>query len=161
MNMDICVVGTSNQVFIKERFLNWNKIFKKPNYLLAKNPFFVIGPFCIFHFICLNILASDMPVLYENDGFSILVISIKKQYFSFLKKVFVFQKICFKVKVLKMFNIFTDCHEHADLTNGGIFSLVPFFRRIYALSVGFTLKPPRKSVFDHIFQTSDNGIYET
>ena len=140
--------------------------FQKTKLLTGKNTFFGIGPFCTFHFICLNILASDMPVLYGNDAFSILVISIKKQHFSFLKKVFVFQKICFKVKVLKMFNIFTDCHEHADRTNGGIFSLVPFFRRIYALSVGFTLKPPRKSAFDHIFQTSvllirDNGIYET
>ena len=30
INMDICVVCTSNQLFIK-RFLNWNKIFKKRN----------------------------------------------------------------------------------------------------------------------------------
>ena len=107
-----------------------------------------------------------MPVLYGNDAFSILVLSIKKPYSSFLEKAFVFQKICFKVIVLKTFKISTDCHKHADLTNGGIFSLVPLFRRIYALSVGFTLKPPRKRVFDHVFQTSvllirDNGIYET
>ena len=32
--------------------------------------------------------------------FSILVVSAKKRYSSFLKKLFVFQKICFKVKVL-------------------------------------------------------------
>ena len=51
-------------------------------------------------------LASDMAVLYRNDAFSILVRSTKKRYSSFLKKVFIFQKICFKV--LKMFKIFTD-----------------------------------------------------
>ena len=41
---------------------------------------------------------------------SILLASIKKQYSSFLKKVFVYQKICFKVKVLKTFETSTDCH---------------------------------------------------
>ena len=44
-----------------------------------------------------------MAVLYGNDAFSILVLSTKKLYSSFLKMVFVFQKICFKVKVLKTF----------------------------------------------------------
>ena len=51
-----------------------------------------------------------MTVLYGNDAFSILVFSTKKRYSSFLKKVFVFQKICFKVEVLKMFKISTDCY---------------------------------------------------
>ena len=55
-------------------------------------------------------MASDMVVLYGNDAFSLLVLSTKKRYSSFLKKVFVFQKICFKVKVLKTFETFTDCH---------------------------------------------------
>ena len=51
-----------------------------------------------------------MAVLYGNDTFLILGLSTKKQYSSFLKKVFVFQKIYFKVKVLKTFETFTDCH---------------------------------------------------
>ena len=55
-------------------------------------------------------LASDRAILNGNDVFSILVASTKKKYSSFLKKVFVFQKICFKVKVLKMFETFIDCH---------------------------------------------------
>ena len=55
-------------------------------------------------------LASDMPVLYGNDAFSVLVLSPKKRYSSFLKKVFLFQKIYFKVKVSKTFKISTDCH---------------------------------------------------
>ena len=42
-----------------------------------------------------------MAVLYENDAFSVLVLSTKKLYSRFLKKVFVFEKIGFKVKVLK------------------------------------------------------------
>ena len=56
------------------------------------------------------ILASDMAVLYGNHAFPFLVLSTKKRYSSFLKKVIVFQKICFKVKVLKSFKIATDCH---------------------------------------------------
>ena len=44
-----------------------------------------------------------MKVLCENDVFSISVVSTKKQYSSFLKKVSVFPKICFKVTVLKTF----------------------------------------------------------
>ena len=55
-------------------------------------------------------LASDMAVWYGNDAFSILLFSTNKGYFSFVNKVFVFQKIYFKVRVLKTFKIFTDCY---------------------------------------------------
>ena len=55
-------------------------------------------------------MVSDRAVLNGNDVFSILVVSTKKQYSGFLKKAFVFQKICFKVEVLKTFETFTDCH---------------------------------------------------
>ena len=48
-----------------------------------------------------------MAVLYGN-AFSILVLATKKRYSSFLKKVFAFQKVYFKVKVLKTLKIFTD-----------------------------------------------------
>ena len=58
----------------------------------------------------LFVLTSGRAVLNGNDVFSILVASTKKLYSSFLKKVFVFQKICFKVKALKTFETFTDCH---------------------------------------------------
>ena len=51
-----------------------------------------------------------MVVLYGNDAFSILVFSTKKRYSSFLKKVVVFQKICFKFKVLTTFKMSTNCH---------------------------------------------------
>ena len=56
-------------------------------------------------------MASDRAVLNGNDVFSVLVVSTKKRYSTFLKKVFAFQKICFKVNVLmKTFETFTDCH---------------------------------------------------
>ena len=67
-----------------------------------------------------------------------LVVSTRKRYSSFLKKVFAFQKICSKVKALKTSNISIDCHIKTK-------SLVPFFRRIYSLSVGFDMKPLRKT----------------
>ena len=52
---------------------------------------------------------SEMAVLNGNDAFSILVLSTKKRYSSFLKKTLNFQKVCFKVKVLKTFKCSTDC----------------------------------------------------
>ena len=48
-------------------------------------------------------LASDRAVLYEIVAFSILLLSTKKRYSSFLKRVCVFQKTCFIVKALKSF----------------------------------------------------------
>ena len=64
-----------------------------------------------------------MAVLYWNDAFSILVLSTKKRYSSFLKKVFVFQKICFKIKAFKTFKISIDCHIKTcrSLKRRGIF----------------------------------------
>ena len=53
-------------------------------------------------------MASDRVFLYGNRAVLILVLSTKKHYFSFLKKVFIFQKIYFKVKVLKTLKISTD-----------------------------------------------------
>ena len=89
-------------------------------------------------------LASVRAVLDENIAFSILVLSTKTGYSSFLKRAYFFQKIGFKVKILKTFKIFS--HSHI---NRGVFkrSQVPFFRRTYALSVGFKRKPLRKSIF--------------
>ena len=80
--------------------------------------------------IVLNILfaltlASDMAVLYGNAAFSILVFSTKKRYSSLSKKVFVFQKIYFIVRVLKTFKISTDFHIKScrSLTRRGILKI--------------------------------------
>ena len=55
-------------------------------------------------------LASDRAVLYGNVAFSILVLSTKKWYSSFLKRVCVSYKICFKANVMKTFKISLDYH---------------------------------------------------
>ena len=54
-------------------------------------------PFFLLTILFVLTLASDMTVLYGNDALSILVLSTKKQYSSFLKKVFIFQNISLKV----------------------------------------------------------------
>ena len=71
------------------------------------------------------------------------MLSTKKRYTSFLKMVFVFQKICFYLKVLKSFKISTDCHikTRRSLKWRAIWSLrwraiwkslVLIFRRIFS-----------------------------
>ena len=90
-----------------------------------------------------------MVVLYWNDVFSILVLSIKKQYSSFLKRGFVFQKIYFKVKVLKMFkNAYCHVKTCQSLKQRAILKMPStIFRITYALLVGFKMKPLKKSFF--------------
>ena len=79
------------------RLLYWNKMF------------FAIGPFCNPHSISLS-MASKREVLYGYVTISIAVLSTTKRYSSFLQKVFIFQKICFKVKLLKTFKVVSDYH---------------------------------------------------
>ena len=94
--------------------------------------------------------ASDVAVLYGNDAFSVLVLSTKIQYSSYLKKGFIIQKFYSKVKVLETFKISTDCHIKTcrSLKQRAILKTPSaVFRIIYALSVGFKMKPLRKSFF--------------
>ena len=93
--------------------------------------------------------------------FSILVPSTKKWYSSFLKKNFVFQKICFKVKVLKTLKIPNDCHIKTcrSLKRRAILkSLVPFFRRTCALSVGFRMERLKKKRFPVLRQKFNSNF---
>ena len=123
--------------------------FRKNKVVTGKTSFFEV------HFVLTILfvlkLALDVVVLYGNVVFSILVPSTKR-YSNFLKKIFVFQKICFKVKVIKTFKISTDYHWKTcrSLKRKAITvfwtSLVPFFRRTYGLSLGFKMKPLRKNV---------------
>ena len=55
-------------------------------------------------------LVFDKAVLYGNVALSIVILSSKKSFDSLFLKSLVFQKICFKVKVMKTFKIFSDCH---------------------------------------------------
>ena len=65
-----------------------------------------------FPFLYCNVLtlASHRTVLYGNIAVSVVVLSTKNQYSGLLKKVSVFQKIYFKVKVLKTLKISSGCH---------------------------------------------------
>ena len=104
----------------------------------------MIGPFCTHSPICLNIGFCDMTDLYVNDSFSMIVLSTKKLYFSFLKKFFIIQKICFKVKVLKTLKVSTDYHIKACRSlKGRAILKIPstVFRRTHALAVGIKMKP--------------------
>ena len=100
------------------KVLKLKQNFRKCKVVTGKNPFFMWYNMPILY----SYLASDREVLCGRVAFSVLVLSTKKWYFSFLKRNCVFQKNCFKVKVLKRFEISNDCHiKHADLSKGALF----------------------------------------
>ena len=109
MNMDIWLVGTSNQVFLRGSYTE-TKI-SKNKVVTRKIRFYVIGRFCVPRSICLN-RASDRVAFCGLVTFSILL----KLYSSLMKKDFVFQKIRMINKVLKTFKISIDCHIKACLS---------------------------------------------
>ena len=134
--MDIWVVGTSNQLYLRRSKTGTNYP-KKITQLLTK-----LHSLWQFHFI--------ITILFVLTLVSDRVVSTKKRYSSFLRKVFVSQKICFKAKVLKKFETFTDCHIKTcrSLKRRAILKISStVFRRTYALPVGFKMKNLRKSVF--------------
>ena len=106
INIDIRVVGTSDQLFTRGSL---KKKFKKLKQVLEK-----LRSLYVLHFVLPILIVltrgSDMAVLYVNVAFLILALSTKKQCFSFLKKVLVFPKIYYNVKGLKMSKISRDCH---------------------------------------------------
>ena len=61
MNMDIWVVGTSNQLFVTGSYTE--KFFSK-NVDTGKTAFFVIGQFCTPHSICLNIGSWELSFVW-------------------------------------------------------------------------------------------------
>ena len=118
----------------------------------------MIGAFCAHHIICLNIGFWYGIFLWKWCVFNRSAFN-KKRYSSFLKKVFVFQKICFEVKLLKTFKILTYCHIKTCRSLKLFWKfLVAFFRRTEALSVGFKMKPLRKSVSSFKTKTSPNLV---
>ena len=91
---------------------NWNKIFELIKWILAKLCSLWLKVHFVLPILFVLTLASYRAVLYKNVLLSILLLSTKKQcwYSSILKRVCIFQKICFKVKVLKTFKISSVCH---------------------------------------------------
>ena len=83
--------------------------FRKNKVVTGKHSVLCLGLFYRHHSICLNIGFWYGSFVWQWCVLN-LVLSTKNWCSSFLKKVFVFQKICFKAKVLKTFKIFTDCH---------------------------------------------------
>ena len=100
MKIGISVNCTSNQLSVFTLKLN----FEKNIVISDKTPFSVL---CTPH-STVSILVFHRGVLYENMTFSIIVLSIKRQCSVIL--FFIFQKTLFKVKALKTFRIFSDCH---------------------------------------------------
>ena len=68
----------------------------------------MIGPSCTAILFVLT-LFFDRAALYGRNEFSILALSTKIRYPSYLKKVFIFKKVCFKVTISKRFKISSDC----------------------------------------------------
>ena len=83
--------------------------FQKNEAIPGKAPFFVIDPFCTQHSICLNI-GFSYGIFTWNVCIFNLSVSMTKRYSSFSEKLFLFQKTCFRLEVLKMFKMSTDCH---------------------------------------------------
>ena len=106
-NVEIWVVDASNQLFIRDSLIKTE--FSKKYISYWKNSILCDTSILYSPFHILFPHSSDKVVLYKNVKFSALVLSTKKGYSSVLKKVFAFQKICFKVKVLKTFKVSSDC----------------------------------------------------
>ena len=75
------------------------------------------------------ILAINGAVFHENVAFSIIVVSTTKRYSSFLKMGLIFQKVCFKVRALKLLKIFSDFQIKISqsLERRVILKTLPFF----------------------------------
>ena len=120
-----------HQIISLYEVLKLKQNYLKTEVVTGKTPFSV-------HLVLLILfvltMTFDKTVLYGNIAFSILVFSTKEQYSCFLRKVFVFEKIDFKVKLLKTFKIFSDCHIKTcrSLKRRAILkTLAPYFRRTY------------------------------
>ena len=78
----------------------------------GKTPFFVIDLFCTPHSICFSIGLWQGSFIWKYYGFNLSTFNLKL-YSSFLKRVFVFQKVCFKLRVVTMLKISSDYHINA------------------------------------------------
>ena len=103
MIMDIWVVSTSNQLFTQGSLPETK--FRKCKVVTGKISFFVIGAFCTSHSICLNIAFWEIRFVWTCCVFKLSTFNLS----TFLKRVCLFHKICFKIKVLKMLKISSDC----------------------------------------------------
>ena len=81
------------------------------------------------------ILTSDRAVLQGNAAVSISVLSTKKRFSIILKRVCLFQKISFKIRVIKTFKSFINCHIKTcqTLKRSAILKITSIFLILLAL----------------------------
>ena len=135
MKMGIWVIRTLNQLSVFTLNLN----FQKNIVISDKTPFSVL---CTPYSTVL-ILVFHRAVLYENMTFSIIILSSKRRYTVFFL-FFLFEKTSFKVKVLKIFRVLSDCHMKIcqSLKQYAVLKVhIYLFPRNYVLSVGFKMEP--------------------
>ena len=108
-----------------------------------KNFVLLIGPFCIHYPVCpINIVFWQGRFFRKCFILASKVLSTKKRFSTFSKKVFIFQKKRFKVKALKAFKISSDCHlkPYRYLKRRVIFKIpiTVFCLRVYVFSLNNT-----------------------
>ena len=122
-----------HQINSLKQVLKLKRNFLKNKVVRGKTPFFVIGPFCTHHSNSLNI-----GFWYGSFVWKWCVFRLKR-FSSFLKKVFVFQKICLKVESIEIVQNFRWLsHKNTQIT--------------YVLSVGFKMEPASRSFFSVLRQ---------
>ena len=129
--------GTSNQIWGSYSGTTFSKI-KQELEAKRRSSWYV---YFVLPILFVLTLSSDWAVLYGNIAFSISVLSIKNRCSSFLKKVFLLQKIFYKVFIT--FKISSGRHLKTwwSLKWRAILKIVSnVFWRIYALSYGFSAK---------------------
>ena len=95
--MNIWVVGTSNQLLITGSYSILKQNFQKNKLDAGKTVFFVIGQFYNSHSICLNSFWEGYVFAWICYPFNCKAFNCKTVHYFFTEKVFIFQKICFKV----------------------------------------------------------------
>ena len=139
MNMDIWVVGTSNQLSIRVSWTETNFSKKQSSYSAKLHTLLKV------HF-ALPIAFVLTLLAYENITFSILALLTKNITPAFGKWFSILWIFFSNLKCSK----YCDCFINMPVSQmNGYFENNPWycFRRSYAFSTGFKIKPLRKSIF--------------
>ena len=94
-NMDIWVIGTLNQIFIRNSYTQ--NFFSENAVVIGISTFFVIDAICTLLLFVLK-LTFDRAILYGNRTLSIVILSTTIWSANFLKKVSFFRKFVSKLK---------------------------------------------------------------
>ena len=111
MNVDLWLTGTLNKLSMKVSYTQIKFSKEKDKVASGKIALFMIGHFVHYVFpilFFLKIVGFARVVLFKSVAFSTVALSTKKRYSIFLRKFFVFQKNCFRGKVMKTFKISSD-----------------------------------------------------